>query len=75
MDIYAIEILDYTFPCVKIRCHVGSGTFIRSIAYELGQRLGTGGIITALHRESVGDYSINDPQCIQDLLAIKQKNS
>jgi tRNA pseudouridine55 synthase len=35
MHIMSIELLEYTFPLVTIRCHVGSGTFIRSIAYSL----------------------------------------
>lgn len=73
MDIYKIDILSYEFPYVSIRCHVWSGTFIRSIAYELGERLGTWWIITALRREAIGEYTLSDPTCIKDLLAMKQK--
>jgi tRNA U55 pseudouridine synthase TruB len=35
MDIYSIELLSYEFPLVSIKCHVGSGAYIRSIAYAL----------------------------------------
>ena len=74
MDIYEIKLLEYAFPLVKISCHVWSGTFIRSIAYTLWDRLWMWWIITALRRESIGDYSLSDPTCIKDLLDIKQRN-
>lgn len=75
MDIFDIEVLSYTFPSVVIRCHVGSGTFIRSIAYALWQKLGTWGIITALNRETIGTFSLSDSTCIQDILVLKQNKS
>ncbi len=72
MDIYSIELLSYEYPFVEIRCHVGSGTFIRSIAYTLWELLKTWGIITVLRREAIGDYTITDPTCIKDLADMKQ---
>jgi tRNA pseudouridine55 synthase len=74
MDIYSINLLEYAFPYVKISCHVWSWTFIRSIAYTLWERLWTWWIITALRRETIWEYSLTDPTCIKDLLAMKQKN-
>ena len=41
MKIHSIDLLDYTRPEVKIRVDVGSGTYIRSIAYWLGEELKT----------------------------------
>jgi tRNA pseudouridine55 synthase len=75
MSIYSIELLEYAFPFVKIRCHVNSGTFIRSIAHALWQKLQTGGIISELRRESSGSFHITDAQCIQDIVAKPQKIS
>ncbi len=72
MEIYSIDLLEYVFPYVSIRCHVGSWTFIRSIARYLWKMVWWGGIITELRREKVGDYSLDDPACIKDLLALKQ---
>ena len=40
MKIFSFEILDYSFPELKLRLHVGSGTYIRSIGYWLGQQFG-----------------------------------
>jgi tRNA pseudouridine55 synthase len=75
MEIYEISLISYQFPLVQIRCHVNSGTFIRSIAYTLGKKLYTGGIIAALRRESSGSFLIADAQCIQDVVAKPQKIS
>lgn len=67
MIIHEIEVLDYAFPYVHIRCAVGSGTFIRSIAFALGEQLWTWWILSALRRESSWEYSLSSPGCIQDL--------
>lgn len=58
MDIYKYEILDYTFPVLKIRFKVWSGTYIRSIAYWLGKQLNLWGILVSLRRESIWDYKL-----------------
>lgn len=43
---------------VTIKC--STGTYIRSIAHDLGQELGCGAILSALRRTRVGDYSVED---------------
>lgn len=60
MKILEIEIVSYHFPEVQIVCKVGSGTYIRSIGYRLGQQLGTGGILTALRRTSSGEIFLKE---------------
>lgn len=54
----AIDRLGYDWPTLELRITCGRGTYIRSIARELGGLLGTGGHLTALKRTRVGDYSI-----------------
>lgn len=56
MDIYEYKILDYTFPVLKIRFKVWSGTYIRSIAYRLGKQFEMGGILKSLKRTKIWDY-------------------
>src|SRR5688572_29293503 len=46
--IYAIELLDFQYPFVLVRIDCGRGTYIRAIARDLGEALGTGGYLTAL---------------------------
>lgn len=60
VEIYCIEILDYSYPTLKIRCHVSSGTYIRTLAEDIGKKLGTGAYLTALRRIKIGDYHIED---------------
>ncbi|MCF7834940.1 hypothetical protein K9M48_02695 [Candidatus Gracilibacteria bacterium] len=60
MKIYGFDVLEYKFPILKVSLDVGSGTYIRSIAYRLGQEFKTGGILTDLRRISIGEWKIND---------------
>lgn len=47
-------------PQADFRIHCGKGTYIRSIARDLGLVLGSGAFLSALRREQIGDYSIAD---------------
>jgi len=50
--------LKYKWPYLKIETRVSSGTYIRSLAHDLGQSLKTGGYLDELIRTSVGKYKI-----------------
>ncbi len=54
VEIYSHEILSYDPPFVRLRARVSSGTYIRSIARDLGITLWTGGVITDLKRTKIG---------------------
>lgn len=56
--IYALELLDWNAPDLEIEVVCSAGTYIRSIAHDLGQTLGCGGHITALRRTAVGTFSV-----------------
>jgi tRNA pseudouridine55 synthase len=62
MQILAAELLDMSGPDLHIRWEVGSGTYIRSLAEELGRRLGTIATVAALRRTRIGDFSVADAQ-------------
>ena len=64
ITIYDLEVLSYAYPELKIRCHVSSGTYIRTLAEDLGTALGTGAYLTALRRTTVGKYSITDAKSL-----------
>jgi tRNA pseudouridine55 synthase len=44
---------------LQIKIHVGSGTYIRSIAYRLGQQLWMGGTLIQLRRTSIGERDLD----------------
>ncbi len=48
------------YPVLKIRTVVGSGTYIRSLAREIGEKLGTGGYLKSLVRTRIGKYKIEN---------------
>ena len=60
VTIYEIEILEYEYPILKIRCHVSSGTYIRTLAEDIGEALGTGAYCLELRRLKIGEYDVKD---------------
>ncbi|MBR3163947.1 tRNA pseudouridine(55) synthase TruB [Candidatus Saccharibacteria bacterium] len=60
VEVYSIELLDFSLPLIKIRTHVGSGTYIRSLAVDIGKALGCGAYLTALRRTKIADYDLAD---------------
>ncbi len=59
VTIYSLEILDYASPYLTIRTHVSSGTYIRTLAEDIGRALGCGAYTTALRRTKIADYDID----------------
>lgn len=53
-EIFLIRIIDFSFPEVTIEATVSAGTYIRSIARDLGSTLGLSGYVTALRRTGIG---------------------
>ncbi|MEZ6032425.1 MAG: tRNA pseudouridine(55) synthase TruB [Planctomycetaceae bacterium] len=60
VEIHSIRLLDYQWPCVELEIVCGSGTYIRSIARDLGRSLGCGGLMSRLKRTRVGIFSCSD---------------
>ena len=60
VTIYSIDILEYDDPTLKIRTHVSSGTYIRTLAEDIGKKLGTGAYLTALRRIIIAEYDVKD---------------
>lgn len=64
VEIYSIDILDYHYPELKIRTHVSSGTYIRTLAEDIGKKLGTGAYLISLRRIKIGNYDIKNAKKI-----------
>lgn len=58
VTIYALKLTAYRWPYLKIKTKVSSGTYIRSLAIDIGQALGTGAYVEKLTRTAVGKYSV-----------------
>ena len=64
VTIYALELIDYNYPDVRVRAHVSSGTYIRSLAEDIGKVLETGAYCSELRRTKVGEWSIDSAEPI-----------
>ncbi len=67
--IYQIEILSYCYPQLGLRIRCGKGTYIRSIARDLGEMLECGAYVDVLRRTRVGAFGVEmglDPQKFVD---------
>lgn len=69
--IYEIEVLDFTYPEVKIRATVSAGTYIRSIAYDLWNIIGSGGYVTYLRRTKIENFSVEEANMLEDFPEVK----
>lgn len=66
VTIESFEITDYAPPEASFSCRVSSGTYIRSLANDVGQVLGCGAYLTALRRTRVGTLSIEEAQSLDE---------
>lgn len=64
VTIYEIEIFEYNYPVLKIRAKVSSGTYIRTLAEDIGAKLGVGAYLTALRRTKIADYDVKDAEIL-----------
>lgn len=58
--IHEFEITRITLPEIDFRIKCSKGTYIRSIAYDFGLALQSGGHLTALRRTKIGDYKVEN---------------
>lgn len=65
--VFEIEILTYAWPLLRLRVHCSSGTYIRSIAHDLGKMLGCGGYIEELRRTKIGHYTVKNAVSMETL--------
>jgi len=69
VHVHAIQMLGYDWPMVQIKVDCGRGTYIRSLARDIGEALGTTGYLTELKRTRTGPFSIEDAVTIEQLQA------
>ncbi|OYX41897.1 tRNA pseudouridine(55) synthase TruB [Candidatus Saccharibacteria bacterium 32-49-12] len=67
VTIYSLEVIDYQYPSLEIRAHVSSGTYIRTLAEDIGKSLEVGAHCRQLRRTKVGSYSIEQAKTLDSL--------
>ena len=77
VEVYSIALIDFQSPVVRIEVRCGSGTYLRSIARDLGEKLGVGGYLGKLVRtaygplridDAIASKALSDPLSVRDLL-------
>jgi tRNA pseudouridine55 synthase len=67
IDVYHLEVLEWAPPEVVIDVHCSSGTYVRSLANDLGNELGCGAYLVGLRRTKSGRFSLRDATPLRKL--------
>lgn len=65
VTIHTLDILEYSYPDIMISTNVSSGTYIRTLAEDIGASLGTGAYCTVLRRTRIDVWSIDTAVSLQ----------
>ena len=77
INIYEMELLEYAMPEIRIRVRCSKGTYIRALAREIGEALGSGAHLTALRRMRSGGFTtevaVETEEFLEKLLGAETK--
>jgi tRNA pseudouridine55 synthase len=73
--IHYLNDIEINLPFVSFTVGCSKGTYIRSLAHDIGQELGIGAYLTQLRRTKIGDYSVNDskPEYLENEFVFNEK--
>jgi tRNA pseudouridine55 synthase len=66
VQIYALEFTRIELPEVDFRVECSKGTYIRSLAYDLGKALKSGAYLSALRRTKIGEFGVEDAKGVME---------
>ncbi|MDC7232284.1 MAG: tRNA pseudouridine(55) synthase TruB [Spirochaetales bacterium] len=66
VTIHKLEILEYEKPCLRLQVHCSKGTYIRSLARDLGRASGSRAYVKALKRTAVGPFDLSEAVRAED---------
>ena len=67
VTVHNLDLISYSYPELQIRTHVSSGTYIRSLATDIGKLLGTGAYCTQLRRTNIAKWSVDQAKLLSDM--------
>ena len=68
ITIYEMELMEFDMPRIKIRVRCSKGTYIRSLAFEIGEALQSGAYLSSLRRTRSGGYRVEDGHILDDFM-------
>lgn len=66
VEVYNIELLDYSLPVVTLKIQCGKGFYVRSLANDIGVKLGSLAYLSALERTKIGEFTVEQAWNIRD---------
>ena len=72
VHIHAMELLGYDFPRLGVRIHCSAGTYIRSLAADLGRTLGTGAYLAELRRLRTGGLGLDRSLTLEQIASLSR---
>jgi len=60
IEIHSIELQTFHLPVIEIKVRCSKGTYIRSLARDIGNKLGSGAYLSGLIRTAIGDFKLNN---------------
>lgn len=70
-----IELLSLSLPEVRMRIVCSKGTYVRTLAHDVGQRLGCGAYLSDLERVRLGEYRLFDAMTIDELIDYRNSHA
>ncbi len=67
VHVHSIHVTGYEYPFLDLAIHCGKGTYVRSLARDIGTSLGTGGTCASIRRTAVGTFSVDRAIRVADL--------
>lgn len=67
INVYSIKILDFSFPLLELEIDVSSGTYIRSLAHDIGKKLGCGACLQTLIRTRIHEFDLKSALKLEDI--------
>lgn len=74
VKIRTLKLLNYTYPTLLLEADVSSGTYIRSLAADIGASLSTGAYLSDLQRTIIGPYNLADAVALDQIDAANINN-
>jgi len=75
INVYSLDLLEWNPPEVVVDVHCSSGTYVRSLAYDLGELLECGAYLTGLRRSKSGQFTLRDAVPLRKLTDAFETNA
>ncbi len=74
VHVYSLDLLEVEGPDIRILIHCSAGTYLRSIAHDMGKALGCGAFLKTLRRTVSGDFTLEQAHPIEELAALASES-